>query len=186
MRKEIRYSGSGGQGLITATRVIARAALRENKNALQSQSYGAEARGGATKSEVIISDKEIFFPEVEIPDILLLMTQEAYTKYGTSIKENGIRILDSFFIPDYEPISKAVTHTEPFTAICEEEFGTRIVANMMATGYMLGITKVIEISTFTQAIGDFFSDNKLTLNIKAAKFGYEMTKKGKEEETDQD
>jgi 2-oxoglutarate ferredoxin oxidoreductase subunit gamma len=177
MRKEIRYSGSGGQGLITATRIIARAALRDNKIALQSQSYGAEARGGATKSEVIISDREIFFPEIEVPDILLLMTQEAYTKFGTSIKEDGVRILDSFFIPDYDPISKAVTHTEPFTAICEEEFGTRIVANMMATGYMLGITKVIELSSFNQAIGDFFSDNKLTLNTKAAKYGYELSKK---------
>jgi 2-oxoglutarate ferredoxin oxidoreductase subunit gamma len=177
MRKEIRYSGSGGQGLITATRIIARAALRENRNALQSQSYGAEARGGATKSEVIISDRDIFFPEIEVPDILLVMTQEAYKKYGTMIRENGIRILDSFFIPDSEPISKAVSFTEPFTAICEEEFGTRLAANILATGYMLGITKVLELTSFTQAISDFFSDTKLTLNIKAAKFGYDMALK---------
>ncbi len=174
MRVELRFSGSGGQGLITATRIIARAALREGKNAMQSQSYGAEARGGATKSEVIISTREIYYPEIEVPDVLLLMTKEAYQKYGTTIKEGGIRILDSFFIPDYERISKARTYTEPFTSICEEEFKTQIMANMIITGYLIGITKVVSLDSFNQAIGDFFSDDKLTNNIKAAKFGYNL------------
>ncbi|MCK5847804.1 MAG: 2-oxoacid:acceptor oxidoreductase family protein [Caldisericia bacterium] len=177
MRTEIRYSGSGGQGLITATRIIARAALRENKISLQSQVYGAEARGGATKSEVIISDREIYFPEIEIPDVVLLMTQEAYRKYGTCVKEEGIRILDTFYIPNYDRISKARTYTEPFTSICEEEFHTKLVSNMLVTGYLIGIVKMISLKSFTQAIGDFFSDEKLTMNIQAATFGYNLAVK---------
>ena len=176
MRTEIRYSGSGGQGLITATRIIARAAILENKNSLQSQVYGAEARGGATKSEVIISDKDIYYPEIEIPDVVLLMTQMAYKKYGTSIKEGGIRILDSFYIPNYDIISKARTYIEPFTSICEEEFHTNIMTNMLVTGFLIGVVKMISLKSFKQAIGSFFSDEKLTLNIKAAKFGYDLAK----------
>ena len=98
MKIEIRFTGSGGQGLVLASRVLAKAALIESRNVLQSQVYGAEARGGATKSEVIISDKEIFFPEVLIPDILVIMTDEAYKKYSKSLKKNGIMVLDSFTV----------------------------------------------------------------------------------------
>ena len=81
MRKQLRLSGSGGQGVITAAIILAEAAVSEGKQAVQSQSYGPEARGGASKSEVIIDDEKIFHPHVKTPDFVLAMTQKAADKY---------------------------------------------------------------------------------------------------------
>lgn len=91
---EIRLSGSGGQGIILMGIILAEAAIMNGVNAIQSQSYGPEARGGASKAEVIINDGEIDFPKVRKPDILLALTQEAFDKYIVDIKEGGIVILD--------------------------------------------------------------------------------------------
>ena len=85
MRHEIRLSGSGGQGIILAGIVLAEAALHEDKNAVQSQSYGPEARGGASKSEVIISSEAIDYPKVTAPDIVLALTTESYKKYAKNL-----------------------------------------------------------------------------------------------------
>ena len=95
-RLRLVFSGSGGQGVITAGIVLAEAAvLHENKNATQTQSYGPEARGGATRCDVIVSDSEIFFPKVIQPNILVCLTQEAYMKYHDMIRPGGILLIDS-------------------------------------------------------------------------------------------
>ncbi len=94
--QELRLSGSGGQGLILAGIILAEAALHDGKNVVQSQSYGPEARGGgASKSEVIISDAPIYYPKVNKCDILLSLTQKACDKYIDSLKAGGILILDN-------------------------------------------------------------------------------------------
>ncbi len=98
-RYEIRFSGAGGQGLITAGIILAEAAsIIEGKHAVQSQSYGPEARGGASKSEVIISDGPIDYPKATIVDACLAMTQEAADKYANGIKPGGLLLLDSDFV----------------------------------------------------------------------------------------
>src|SRR6056297_539052 len=98
-RYEIRFSGAGGQGLITAGIILAEAAsIVEGKSALQSQSYGPEARGGASKSEVIISDGPIDYPKATIVDACLAMTQEAADKYANGIKQGGLLLLDDDFV----------------------------------------------------------------------------------------
>ena len=95
MMKQLRLSGSGGQGVITAAIIFAEAAVSEGKQAVQSQSYGPEARGGASKAEVIISDNPIYHPKVINPDIVLAMTQQAADKYyGDLDKDNGLLIVD--------------------------------------------------------------------------------------------
>ena len=94
-RIEIRLSGSGGQGLILAGIILAEAAIIDGKNAVQTQSYGPEARGGASRSEVIISNGSIDYPKVSKSDILLALTEEAVIKYKGSLKEDGLLILDS-------------------------------------------------------------------------------------------
>ncbi len=94
MRTEMRLTGSGGQGLILAGIIFAEAALLDGNNSLQSQSYGPEARGGASKAEVIISKEEIDFPKVEMPDVLLSLTQVACDKYSGEIADDGILIVD--------------------------------------------------------------------------------------------
>jgi len=95
MKKEIRLSGSGGQGLILAGIILAEGAILSKLNAVQSQSYGPEARGGASKSEVILCDEEINFPKVRQPDMLLSLTQKSYNEYSKDLKEDGILIVDS-------------------------------------------------------------------------------------------
>lgn len=92
--REFRLSGSGGQGLILAGIILAEAALKDGKNVVQSQSYGPEARGGASKAEVIISDKDINYPKVEKCDVLLALTQKAYDKYISTLKTGGVLIKD--------------------------------------------------------------------------------------------
>src|SRR5512136_1327867 len=99
-RYEIRFSGAGGQGLILAGVIMAEAAsIFEGIQAVQSQSYGPEARGGASKSEVIISDGPIDYPKVTKCDALLAMTQEAADKYSSDLKEGGVLLIDSEFVP---------------------------------------------------------------------------------------
>jgi len=95
MRKEVRLSGSGGQGLILAGVILAEGSILSNLNAVQTQSYGPEARGGASKAEVIVSDEEINFPKVRKADMLLCLTQKAFDEYYHTVKNNGIIILDS-------------------------------------------------------------------------------------------
>ena len=91
---EIRLSGSGGQGLLLAGIILAEAAILDGKNAVQTQSYGPEARGGASKSEVIISEGDIYYPKVRKPNVFLALTQEAYNKYVGSTCEEGVIIAD--------------------------------------------------------------------------------------------
>ena len=97
---QLRFSGSGGQGVITAAIIFAEAAIVEGKNAVQSQSYGPEARGGASKAEVIISEAMIYHPKVLHPDYVLAMTQKAADKYYSDLSDNGLLILDTDLVPE--------------------------------------------------------------------------------------
>lgn len=177
MRQEIRFSGSGGQGLITAARVLAKTAILDNQNALQSQTYGAEARGGATKSEVIISSEQIYFPEVEIPDIVVLTTQEAFQKYHSSIKQGGLMLIDSFLVKYFEEDASYTTIALPFTGYAFREFNIKILMNILITGYLVGLLReILTIYSYTKALEDFFKGDKLKKNIQAATFGFELAK----------
>ena len=100
MRKQLRLSGSGGQGVITAAIILAEAAVAEGKEAAQSQSYGPEARGGASKAEVIIDTETIYHPHVINPDLVLAMTQKAADKYYEDIVPGGLLVLDEQLVPN--------------------------------------------------------------------------------------
>ena len=109
MQKELRLSGSGGQGVITAAIIFAEAATACGMNVAQSQSYGPEARGGASRSEVIVSNDVIYHPHVEHPDIVLAMTQAAADKYAGDLDpERGILIVDSELVPNVPAASHVV------------------------------------------------------------------------------
>ena len=98
MRTSFRFSGTGGQGLITAGIILAEAALLDDKLAVQSQSYGPEARGGSSKAEAIISDEAIYFSRVIDPDFLLVMSQEAANKYTADCDKHTTVITDTLFV----------------------------------------------------------------------------------------
>jgi Pyruvate/2-oxoacid:ferredoxin oxidoreductase gamma subunit len=93
-KTEIRLSGKGGQGIIKSAVILADAALRDGYNVIQSQDYGPQSRGGASKGEVIISSEAIYYPKVELPDIVVCLSQEACDKYAYHIAPDGVLIID--------------------------------------------------------------------------------------------
>lgn len=131
-RYEVRFSGSGGQGLITAAVIFAEAVgVFAGRNVCQTQSYGPEARGGKSKAEVVISDKPIDYPKAMELDLLLAMNQAACDAYFFDLKPNGILVVDSSLVEQY-PTSRIIAI--PFTRIAREEIGKVVVANMVALG----------------------------------------------------
>ncbi len=174
MRTDIRLSGSGGQGLITAARILAKAALLDGFDSIQSQVYGAEARGGATKSEVVISTREIYYPEVVNPDITAIMTAASYKKYGQAMSRGSLRIIDSFMVPDYEEYPGVETIGLPFTAQANKNFKSKVLTNMILMGYIIAKTGIVRPESFMSAIGDFFKEEKLEKNHQAFSLGYKL------------
>lgn len=149
-RKEIRLAGEGGQGMILAGIILAEAAaIFDNKNATQTQSYGPEARGGASKAEVVIDQGEIDHPEVILADVLVAMSQEACDKYAGNLKKDGILIVDQERVGRV-PSSRAIK--VPISRLAEESSGKSITANVVALGVLVGLTEVVSRQAITQAV----------------------------------
>ena len=175
-RFEIRFSGAGGQGLITAGIILAEAAcIIEGKHAVQSQSYGPEARGGASKSEVIISDKPIDYPKATIVDACLAMTQESADKYANGIKPGGVLLLDSDFAPR-APEGDFKIYKMPIMRTAKDEIGREIVANVVALGAMIALTDVVSRESGLKAVLSKVPKAFLELNEKAYNAGFEKVK----------
>lgn len=175
-RYEIRFSGAGGQGLITAGIILAEAAaIIEGKSALQSQSYGPEARGGASKSEVIISDGPIDYPKATIVDACLAMTQEAADKYANGIKKGGLLLLDDDFVKN-EPQGDFTVYRLPIMRMAKEDIGRAIVANVIALGAVIGMTGVVSREAGEEAVIRRVPPAFKELNQKAFSLGYEKGK----------
>ena len=149
-RMEIRLAGEGGQGMILAGIILAEAAaIYDNKNATQTQSYGPEARGGASKAEVVIALGEIDHPEVIIADVLVAMSQEACDKYAGNLKKDGLLIVDQERVGRV-PSSHAIK--VPITRLAQESSGKSITANVVALGVLVGLTNVVSRQAITQAV----------------------------------
>ncbi len=172
--KKFRISGSGGQGVITLGIILAEAAIQDGKMAVQSQSYGPEARGGASKSEVIISDEEIFFPKVSLPDVFVTMSQKAAEKYGHEIEDDGIIIVDSSMVDEYEN-DKGKIYSFPVTQIAREEFPSPMYANIVMLGVITGLTDIVSLDKMKEAIKIRLSRGYET-NEKALERGYYLAK----------
>ncbi|MDH8677058.1 2-oxoacid:acceptor oxidoreductase family protein [Fusibacter bizertensis] len=172
---ELRLSGSGGQGLITAGIILAEAALKDNMNAIQTQSYGPEARGGASKAEVIISDAAIDFPKVTLPTMTLALTQIASDKYIGDISEEGTIIVDDTIqLP--EGIKAKNIYKIPIIKTAVSEVGKEIVANIVALGLIVGLTGIVSEESLEQAIMSRIPKGTEDLNRLALKKGYELAK----------
>ncbi len=174
MRVEVRIAGFGGQGVILAGVVLGRAAaVYEGLEAVQTQSYGPEARGGASRSDVIVSDKEkIMFPYVRNPDHLVVMSQEAYDKYVGSVKPDGLVVYDSTLV---EPSRDDVRHVGvPATEKAEDELGLRIVANMIMLGAYRELTDLVSFDSLLRAVLDSVPPGTEDTNEKALRLGAEL------------
>ncbi|MBP7146911.1 MAG: 2-oxoacid:acceptor oxidoreductase family protein [Acidobacteria bacterium] len=151
-RYELRLSGEGGQGLVLAGKILAEAAaIYHDMNATQSQSYGPEARGGASKSEVIISDGEIDYPKAENLDLLLALTQESFDKYHKDLKAGGWLVVDADAVTRL-PESGWKVVALPFVRMAREQLGKAIVANIVALGVVVRLSKVVSEESAEQAI----------------------------------
>lgn len=173
-QKEIRLGGSGGQGLILGGIILAEAAILDGKNAVQSQSYGPEARGGASKAEVIISNEEIDFPKVEQADLLLSLTQLACNKYIDALKEGGILIIDSSIEVDENLPFNIIKIPILNTAI--EKIKKPMVANIVALGAIQAATEVVSKSSLEAAVLERVPKGTEKLNKDALVEGYNLIK----------
>ncbi len=176
MRTEFRLSGSGGQGLLLAGIVLSEAAILEDKNAVQTQSYGPEARGGASKAEVVISETDIDYPKATDPDYLLALTPESYKTYG-KLMGKGLIIVDASVTLD--PEIKSRTVSVPILKTATEDLGKKVVANIVALGVLAGISGIVSASVLEKAVMNRVPKGTEELNISALRKGFELAAKAK-------
>jgi 2-oxoglutarate ferredoxin oxidoreductase subunit gamma len=178
-RYEIRLSGSGGQGLILMGIILAEAiGIYDGKYVSQTQSYGPEARGGSSKSEVIVSDEEIDYPKAMNLDLLLAMNQKSCDEFYPDLKEEGVLIVDSTFVTQI-PTPKAFRI--PFTRIAREKFEREVVANIIALGALTQLTPIVSPKAIESAVLARVPKGTEKLNRDALKAGISAAKRAKKE-----
>jgi len=171
MRREIKFGGYGGQGIILAGYITGKAAsLYDHLNAVFTQNYGPEARGGASSSEVVISDEPIDYPYVISADALVLMSKEAYDRYIHLSKEGGFVIVDEDLVDIDERAEGRKVYKIKATKIAEE-LGNRIVANIVMLGFFTSVTGFISREAMRKSVEDSVPRRFLELNLKAFEEG---------------
>jgi 2-oxoglutarate ferredoxin oxidoreductase subunit gamma len=169
-RIEIRLAGEGGQGMILAGIILAEAAaIYDGKQVVQSQSYGPEARGGASKSEVILSSERIDFPEVIEADILVALSQEACDRYAPELKPGGLLIVDTDNVTEI-PLPDAVRL--PITTLSRETTGRAITANTVALGVLVELTGVVSKEAISKAVAARAPKGTKEINQAALEAGF--------------
>ena len=175
-RIEICLSGSGGQGLILAGIILAEAAgIYDNKEAVQTQSYGPEARGGASRSEVVISKDSIDYPKVMKSDILLALTQTACDKYVKNLSDDGIIVADSDLVTQIPNIPNEI-YLYPIAETAQNEIGTKLVTNIISLGIIIGLTKIVSEQAIQQAVCSRVPVKAMEINKKALLLGFNIAK----------
>ena len=171
---ELRLSGTGGQGLILAGIILAEAAILDNKMAIQSQSYGPEARGGSSKSEVIIDTKPIHYPKIVTPNLVLAMSQESCNKYTTDLPESGILVTDKLFVSKLPDKKFSKIYELPITTTAKDVLGKALFSNIIALGAIVKITDCVSLKSLETAVLDRVPKGTEEMNQKAIQLGLEM------------
>lgn len=170
---EIRLSGSGGQGLILAGIILARAAVLDKHKVTQTQSYGPESRGGSSRADVIISDQDIYFPEATHFNCLLALTQEACDKYLFDLRDNGILIIDTTFVKNLA-LAAENTYELPFTDIAIEKMGSPITTNILSLAFLVKVTGIVKEESLRQSIAQSVKSSFVALNHQAMQLGFDL------------
>jgi 2-oxoglutarate ferredoxin oxidoreductase subunit gamma len=177
-KTEIRLSGSGGQGLILAGMILAEAAaIYEGKNAVQTQSYGPEARGGASKSEVIISNSEILYPKTTRLDYLLALNQESCDKYAHDLKEDGLLLVDEDAVEHVPPVKFI---SLPLVRTAREKVGRLMTTNIVSLGALVGLSHIVSPSALEKAMLARIPKGTEQMNQKALELGFQLAEEAKE------
>jgi 2-oxoglutarate ferredoxin oxidoreductase subunit gamma len=180
-RYEVRLSGSGGQGLILMGIILAEAiGIYDGKYVSQTQSYGPEARGGSSKSEVIVSDEEIDYPKAMKLDLLLAMNQKSCDEFYADLKPEGLLIVDSTFVTQL-PVPRA--YQIPFTRIAREKLKREMVANIVALGALTQLTPVVSPRAVETAVLNRVPKGTEKLNRDALRAGMAAARRAKKEWT---
>jgi len=168
------FSGSGGQGVITAAIILAEAAvLHEELTAVQTQAYGAAARGGATRSDVIISDVPINFPKVIQPNVLVCLTQEAYNKFYDIIRPGGLLIMDTRYVQPQLKVD-AVQRQLPMYQTVMDKIGKPIVFNICMLGAVVGLTQLVRPESIMKVLEQRIPSGFIEMNRQALELGLEL------------
>jgi len=174
MKKRIVFTGSGGQGVITASIILAEAAaINEGLNAVQTQAYGPEARGGATRADVILSKDPIRYPKVTHPNYLVCLTQEAYNKFAGIIRPGGLLLTDSNYVRLERKVDAQQIELGMYQAVMEE-IGKPIVFNICMLGALLGLSHLVKVETLEKVLEKRIPPDFMAMNRKALQLGLEL------------
>lgn len=169
----VKISGFGGQGIILSSYIVGKAAsIFDGKNASMTQAYGPEARGGACSSQVVISEGEVDYPLVDQADVLIAMSQEAYTRFLPILKKGGILLYDEDLVTDLHPVKDTTVKPIPATRIAED-LGKKIVANIVMLGFATAQGKIASYEAMKEAIKKSVPAKFIELNMKAFQTGYD-------------
>jgi len=174
MKKEVRICGFGGQGVVLAGHVLGKAAAAyDNLHAIQTQSYGPEARGGAARSEVVISDKPIGYPRIVTADILVAMSQEAFLKFTSDVRQDGLIIVDPDLVLD--PIVDKTMY-KVYASRIADELGNKIIANIVMLGALIAISGIVSRDAITGSVLESVPARFKELNTRALERGFQAGK----------
>jgi 2-oxoglutarate ferredoxin oxidoreductase subunit gamma len=174
-RCRIIFSGSGGQGIITASVILSEAAsLHEGLIAVQSQSYGSEARGGASRSDVIISDHDILFPKVIQPNVVVSLTQEAYNKFSRRIRPGGLLLTDSHYVKQEKKVDARQVELDMYRTIIDE-IGRPIVFNLCVLGALISLIPLVKRESIVKVLETRIPADLLDLNKQALELGTNLS-----------
>lgn len=171
-RWEACLAGSGGQGIISAGIILAEAAVLAGLNAVQTQSYGPESRGGASRAEVVLSTEEIDYAKTTHPDVLLALTVDACEKYARRTKSGGLLIVDDQITPVPDGPYRVIR--APIARIAASELGRPIVANIVALGVLAALTEILPIGALEEAVLARVPKGTEELNRRALRRGFEV------------
>ena len=171
--KEVRVAGFGGQGVILAASVLGKAcSIYQGQFATMTQNFGPEARGGACSAQLILSDAPVLYPYVTQPDILVVMSQEAYSKFAPELKDGGMLLVERDLVRVTDVSKAAKVYSVPATRIAEE-LGKRMVLNIVMVGFFTAVTQLLAAESVRKAVADSVPAHFRDLNVKAFDKGFE-------------
>ncbi|MFC2007440.1 2-oxoacid:acceptor oxidoreductase family protein [Chloroflexota bacterium] len=171
-RKEIRIAGFGGQGIVLSGNIIGKAAsIFTNGYAALTQNYGPESRGGSCTAEVVVSNEPVDYPYVTNPQIQIILSQEAYTKYGQNVS-SALEIVDSEMVK-VNPRQKSRTLSIPASRMAHEEIGRSVVANIIVLGFLAAVSDIVSVEALRSSVLDSIPAGTEEINTRAFELGYD-------------
>jgi 2-oxoglutarate ferredoxin oxidoreductase subunit gamma len=174
-QRQVRISGFGRQGVVLAGTILGHAATKDGKWVAGASSYGAQARGGSARTDIVISDEPIVYPHVIEADVLVTMAQTAYNKYIEELAEGAIIIYDDEMVAP-RPLEKAVQIGVPATSQAIKELNQKQSANIVILGASAAITGMVTKEALIAAIAENVSARFKDLNVKALELGFRLGK----------